>query len=110
MRYSAMDGTHVWGYLFPRDTAHYDESTTDVMKHLAGEVIEATVEYAALEKMDIDADESNAQWVAMELLDVIHVAESALHRLEDDYGVDMDRAYRNVIKKNRRRGYYDCYR
>lgn len=105
MRYSAIDGTHVWGYLFPRDTAHDSESTTDVMKHLAGEVIEATIEYSALEVMD--GDEADALGVAMELLDVIHVAESALRRIEDAYGVDIGRAYCNVIKKNRRRGYYD---
>lgn len=110
MRYSAMDGTHVWGYLFPRDTAHEEESTTDVMKHLAGEVIEATMEYSALEALDMDGDEADALGVAMELLDVIHVAESALRRLEDAYGVDLERAYRNVIKKNRRRGYYDSDR
>lgn len=107
MRFSAMDGTHVWGYLFPRDTAHDDESTVEVMKHLAGEVIEATAEYSTIEAWGAECDEADALGVAMELLDVIHVAESALRRLEDAYGVDVDRAYRNVIKKNRRRGYYD---
>lgn len=105
MRYS--DGTHVWGYLFPRDTAHSDESTVEVMKHLAGEVVEAAVEYSRIKPIDQVVDVANAQWVAMELLDVIHVAESALRRLEDAYGVDMERAYHNVIRKNRRRGYYD---
>lgn len=45
-------------------------------------------------------------FLAMELLDVIHSAETALHILATQHGIDIDAAKRQVIAKNRDRGYY----
>lgn len=44
---------------------------------------------------------------AMELLDVIHSAETALFILAEKHGVDLSAIKRQVIEKNQSRGYYD---
>lgn len=105
----------VWEYRFPRDRAHQYQDSVEVIKHLAGEVVEAAYDAGCIDQAAIQSDQMDgigyvelgcARDCAEELMDVIHVTESALHRLEDAYPLDLDEIVDAVIEKNRRRGYY----
>ena len=65
------------------------------MKDAAGEIAEAAVELGC----------SYHTLTAMEILDAVHVLESALRKIEAQ-GIDLDELKDSVIKKNRARGYY----
>ena len=60
-------------------------------------------------EVDEVEDARNMYEVVVELFDVIHATETAIRALEGMPGysdVLLDKAYREVIKKNRARGYY----
>ena len=84
-----------WRYNFPKDTWHSYADLEDVLKHASGEVVEAGV--ALNDVSDV--------LVAVEIMDAIHVLESALRMIERG-GVNLDVVREAVIAKNADRGYY----
>lgn len=94
-----------WEWAFPPDVVHAHDGV-QAMKDLAAEVVEAAWELARFDARSAFVDERTAQAAAVELMDVIHVAETVLRHLEADHGVDIDRAYAATVAKNEGRGYY----
>lgn len=94
-----------WEWRFPPDTVH--QGGEQAMKDMAGEVIEAAFALEKLEARNSMVDGMAAQAAAVEIMDVIHVAETALRRLAATVPVDLDRAYAATFAKNEERGYYE---
>lgn len=94
-----------WEWRFPKDLTH--EGGQRALKDMAGEVVEAAWALASVEARTSMTDERAAQAAAVELMDVIHVAETALRHLELERCVDLDRAFAATVAKNEERGYYD---
>ena len=67
--------------------------------HLRGEVQEVD---DALQQADLSA-------VAMELMDVIHSAETALRILQERFRINLHETRRDVERKNMERGYYSAH-
>lgn len=82
----------MWTWSFP-PIAEPHARLSRQLAHVMSEVNES---YDALE------DGESSERIAEELMDVIHAAETALRML----GVDVDKAWRGVIEKNSKRGYY----
>lgn len=94
-----------WEYRFPRDIVHSGGQAA--CKDMAGEVVEAAWALAKVgARTSSLIDERAVRDAAIELMDVIHVAETALRHLEADYGADLDMAYCDVVAKNESRSYY----
>ena len=93
-----------WSYRFPPDRVH--EGGERAAKDMAAEVVEAAW---ALADAYAEKTHSDVQTAAVELMDVIHVAETALRHLEHDLGADLDMAWCATIAKNERRGYYTAF-
>lgn len=92
-----------WEWRFPADKVH--SGGQPALKDLAGEVVEAAWAVSRIERPSM-VDQRAAKDAAVELMDVVHVAETELRRIEREYGVDMDAAYCATVAKNESRGYY----
>ncbi len=70
--------------------------------------LEKQVSHVLSEAAEVDdaCRPGNYDHLSMELLDLIHSAESALRILDEQYGVDLPALHAAVIKKNQERGYY----
>ena len=84
--------------IFPRTKFVDNNSIADQVEQLESETDEVSREF--------DRPPVNHDRVAMELFDVIHSAETALHILAEKHGVDLAAAWEHVISKNMERGYY----
>lgn len=84
-------------YHFPRVKFVDENGIYGQVSHINSEACEAAAE---LGNPDI-------QFVAMEVMDVYHSAETALRILEEKYGVDVKALMFKVAAKNESRGYYD---
>ena len=93
-----------WEWRFPRDVVH--SGGQRAVKDLAGEVVEAAWAMARVDARTSMTDERAAQAAAVELMDVIHVAETALRHLELEHGADLEMAFCDTVAKNDGRGYY----
>ena len=93
-----------WEWRFPRDVVHAGGQSA--LKDLAGEVVEAAWAMARVEARTSMTDARAVQDAAVELMDVIHVAETALRHLEGEHGADIERAFCATVAKNEGRGYY----
>ena len=83
---------------FPR-TIFTKNTIQQQMPVIAGELREVYTEFMEL-RVDYDK-------VAIEILDIIHAAETALEILRDQKGIDIEAAEREVIRKNEARFYYE---
>jgi hypothetical protein len=83
-------------YHFPRARFVDENGIYGQVSHINSEATEAAAE---LGNPDI-------QFVAMEVMDVYHSAETALRILEEKYGVDIKALMFKVAAKNEERGYY----
>lgn len=85
-------------YQFPK-TKFVTNDLSDQLGHVTSEALEAMESYAR--------DEAPVE-TAIELLDVIHSAETALRiLLQQNRELDLDDLHDHVIAKNSARGYYD---
>lgn len=83
---------------FPR-TIFTTNTIQQQMPVIAGELREAYTEF-----MEPKVDYGK---VAVEILDIIHAAETALEILKEQKGIDISAAEREVIRKNEARNYYE---
>lgn len=90
-----------WSWRFPADRVH--EGGQRAAKDMAAEVVEAAW---ALSDAYRSGRPSDVRDAAVELMDVIHVAETALRHLEADLGADVEAAWCATVAKNDGRGYY----
>jgi NTP pyrophosphatase (non-canonical NTP hydrolase) len=81
---------------FPRTKFVDSNPLVTQIQHVSSEVHEA---------YNAGCDES-LERTAEELFDVIHSAETALRILQERHGVDIEAVGRQVVDKNRERGYY----
>lgn len=83
-------------YHFPRVKFAGLNELGEQLKHVCSEANEAEIAY----------QHADINHLALELCDVIHSAETAMRILEENYGVDVEKAKDSVRKKNEARGYY----
>ena len=83
---------------FPR-TIFTKNTIQQQMPVIAGELRETYTEFMA-PKVNYDK-------VAVEILDIIQAAETALEILKEQKGIDIEAAERAVIQKNTARNYYE---
>lgn len=83
---------------FPR-TIFTKNTIQQQMPVIAGELREV---YSEFMEPKVDYDK-----VAVEILDIIHAAETALEILREQKGIDVEAAQREVIRKNEARFYYE---
>lgn len=93
-----------WSYRFPPDRVH--DGGERGVKDMAAEVAEAAwaISYAYATE-----DPADVRDAAIELMDVIHVAETALRHLERDLDADVEGAWCATVAKNEGRGYYAAF-
>ena len=93
-----------FAYTFPPTKWARDCSVNQLIQgaSIAHEVYEAFSEACDLSHGKTDADA-----VAVEVVDVIQACETMLRILERDHGLDAGDAVRAVYEKNDARGYYD---
>jgi hypothetical protein len=82
-------------FIFPA-TRYVSNCLHEQIQHIESEVKEVQAAYM----------EPGIEYLAEELCDVIHSAETALRILADRYGVNVLDIQALVIAKNRARGYY----
>lgn len=85
--------------IFPRTKFASINTIAAQVEHVESETDEVSREF--------DRPPVNFDRVAVELFDVIHSAETALHILAEQHGVDLAAAWTHVISKNKERGYYE---
>ena len=84
---------------FPRTKFVKTNTINEQMPVIAGELREV---YECFMEPTVDYHH-----VAVELNDIIQAAETALEILKEQKGVDIDQAAKDMLQKNRERGYYE---
>lgn len=89
-------------YRFPAMAKLSEWTNKQQVNYIIGEADEARI---ALANMNASTVESRRRDYGMELMDVIHSAETALRMEFTDE--EVEHLHRLTIEKNRKRGYYD---